>query len=64
MKICIVIQSDAFRDSAGMRIRYDRFRDSLDQHVDTSYGGAAKKKKGSADNSPTESRRSVFREEM
>ena len=30
MKICIVIQSDDFRDSAGMRIRYDRFRDSLD----------------------------------
>ena len=38
----------------------------LDQHphVDTSYGGAVQKKKGSADNSPTESRRSVFREEM
>lgn len=35
-------------------------------HVDTSYGGAsgAHKKKGSADNSPTESRRSVFHEEM
>jgi hypothetical protein len=33
MKICIVIQSDAFRASAGMRIRYDRFRDSLDQSV-------------------------------
>jgi hypothetical protein len=39
-------------------------------HVDTSYGGAAgagaykKKKAGSADNSPTESRRSIFREEM
>ena len=30
MKICIVIQSDAFRTSAGMRIRYDRFRKSLD----------------------------------
>lgn len=39
----------------------------LDQHVDTSYGGAHSaqhKKKGSADNSPTESRRSVFHEEM
>ena len=39
----------------------------LDQHIDTSYGGASAgqhKKKGSADNSPTESRRSVFREEM
>lgn len=35
MKICIVIQSDAFRDSAGMRIRYDRFRESLDPHVAT-----------------------------
>lgn len=33
MKICIVIQSDAFRDSAGMRIRYDRFQDSLDPEV-------------------------------
>jgi hypothetical protein len=33
MKICIVIQSDAFRDSAGMRIRYDRFRDSLDPQL-------------------------------
>jgi hypothetical protein len=30
MRICIVIQSDAFRTSAGMRIRYDRFRDHLD----------------------------------
>ena len=30
MKICIVIQSEAFRDSAGMRIRYDRFQESLD----------------------------------
>ena len=29
MKICIVIQSDAFRASAGMRIRYDRFRECL-----------------------------------
>jgi hypothetical protein len=29
MKICIVIQSEAFRSSAGMRIRYDRFRNSL-----------------------------------
>lgn len=29
MKICIVIQSDAFRDSAGMRIRYNRFREFL-----------------------------------
>ena len=29
MKICVVIQSDAFRDSAGMRIRYDRFREYL-----------------------------------
>ncbi|TVV72098.1 hypothetical protein [Sphingomonas solaris] len=29
MRICIVIQSDAFRESAGMRIRYDRFRDCL-----------------------------------
>ncbi|KAJ4350231.1 uncharacterized protein N0V89_008852 [Didymosphaeria variabile] len=38
----------------------------LDQHVDTSYGGASAqhKKKGSVDNSPTESRRSVFHEEM
>ncbi|KAF2445032.1 hypothetical protein P171DRAFT_287683 [Karstenula rhodostoma CBS 690.94] len=39
----------------------------LDQHIDTSYGGASaaqQKKKGSADNSPTESRRSVFHEEM
>jgi hypothetical protein len=29
MKICIVIQSDAFRTSAGMRIRYDRFAQCL-----------------------------------
>src|SRR5689334_15150373 len=29
MKICIVIQSEAFRSSAGMRIRYDRFRECL-----------------------------------
>jgi hypothetical protein len=29
MKICIIIQSEAFRSSAGMRIRYDRFRESL-----------------------------------
>lgn len=29
MKICIVIQSEAFRKSAGMRIRYDRFRDCI-----------------------------------
>ncbi|MGI8932162.1 MAG: hypothetical protein ACR2FK_07280 [Sphingomicrobium sp.] len=29
MKLCIVIQSDAFRTSAGMRIRYDRFRECL-----------------------------------
>ncbi|KAJ4305350.1 hypothetical protein N0V90_000881 [Kalmusia sp. IMI 367209] len=38
----------------------------LDQHVDTSYGGASggHKNKGSVDNSPTESRRSVFHEEM
>lgn len=39
----------------------------MDHHVDTSYGGAhppQKKKSGSADNSPTESRRSIFREEM
>jgi hypothetical protein len=35
MKICIVIQSDAFRDSAGMRIRYDRFREKLDPLVAT-----------------------------
>src|SRR5215217_5648498 len=35
MKICIVIQSDAFRDSAGMRIRYDRFRESLNPQVAT-----------------------------
>jgi hypothetical protein len=35
--------------------------------IDTSYGGASaqkKKKTGSADNSPTESRRSIFHEEM
>ncbi|KAF2263747.1 hypothetical protein CC78DRAFT_266256 [Lojkania enalia] len=41
----------------------------LDTHQDTSYGGAAQvapghKKQGSGDNSPTESRRSVFRENM
>jgi len=30
MRICIVIQSEAFRDSAGMRIRYDRFQENLD----------------------------------
>ena len=35
MKICVVIQSDAFRDSAGMRIRYDRFRETLDADVAT-----------------------------
>jgi len=38
MRICVVIQSDAFRSSAGMRIRYDRFRDSLassDASIDT-----------------------------
>jgi hypothetical protein len=35
MRLCIVIQSDAFRDSAGMRIRYDRFRDSLDPQIAT-----------------------------
>lgn len=35
MKICIVIQSDAFRSSAGMRIRYDRFRQNLDPQVAT-----------------------------
>lgn len=29
MKLCIVIQSDAFRQSAGMRIRYDRSRECL-----------------------------------
>lgn len=29
MKICIVIQSEAFRSSAGMRIRYDRFNACL-----------------------------------
>jgi hypothetical protein len=29
MKICIVIQSDSFRQSAGMRIRYDRVRECL-----------------------------------
>ncbi|AMK18933.1 hypothetical protein [Sphingobium sp. MI1205] len=29
MKVCIVIQSDAFRASAGMRIRYDRFREFI-----------------------------------
>lgn len=29
MKICIVIQSDAFRNSAGMRIRYDRFAECI-----------------------------------
>lgn len=29
MKICIVIQSDSFRKSAGMRIRYNRIRDCL-----------------------------------
>lgn len=29
MKICIVIQSEAFRASAGMRIRYDRFNACL-----------------------------------
>ena len=29
MNICIVIQSEAFRTSAGMRIRYDRFRANL-----------------------------------
>jgi hypothetical protein len=29
MKICIVIQSEPFRESAGMRIRYDRFRAHL-----------------------------------
>lgn len=29
MKICIVIQSDAFRTSAGMRIRYDRFAECI-----------------------------------
>ncbi|KAF2687264.1 hypothetical protein K458DRAFT_415525 [Lentithecium fluviatile CBS 122367] len=40
----------------------------MDHGIDTSYGGAAgaqkKKKGGSADNSPTESRRSIFHEEM
>ena len=30
MRVCIVIQSDAFRDSAGMRIRYNRFQENLD----------------------------------
>lgn len=29
MKVCIVIQSEAFRASAGMRIRYDRFREFI-----------------------------------
>ncbi len=29
MRICIVIKSDAFRSSAGMRIRYDRFAECL-----------------------------------
>ena len=67
------------RSDGGLGVRQNPFGDEnasslrgvsprpLDQHVDTSYGGAqsaAKKKKGSADNSPTESRRSVFREEM
>lgn len=40
----------------------------LDQHVDTSYGGggsdAQKKKNKDADHSPTESRRSIFREDI
>lgn len=40
----------------------------LDHGIDTSYGGAssagAHKKKGSADNSPTESRRSIFHENV
>lgn len=30
MRICVVIQSEAFRDSAGMRIRYNRFSECLD----------------------------------
>jgi hypothetical protein len=37
----------------------------LDTRVDTSYGGShAHAKNGSVDNSPTESRRSAFRENM
>lgn len=68
------------RSDGGLGVRQNPFGDEnasslrgvsprpLDQHVDTSYGGAhnaaQKKKKGSADNSPTESRRSVFHEEM
>jgi len=35
MKICIVIQSDSFRQSAGMRIRYDRVRECLADHTVT-----------------------------
>lgn len=36
----------------------------MDHQIDTSYGGAQKKKNGSAENSPTESRRSIFHENM